>query len=68
MTALVLISFHVTTGHYQLAILTLISGDLSQSPMGTDKESADDDAEVEAEGEERRTCCVSQFMCWRGIE
>jgi hypothetical protein len=59
---LVLTSPHVTPGHYQLAILTLISGDLSQSPMGTDKESADDDAEVEAEGEKRRICSVIVLM------
>lgn len=40
----------VKVGHYQLAILTLISGDLSDSPMGTDKEPIDDEAEVEKEG------------------
>ena len=40
----------VRVGHYQLAILTLISGDLSDSPMGTDKEPIDDEAEVEKEG------------------
>ena len=38
------------TGHYQLACLTLISGDMSQSPCGSDKEPYDDEQEVDREG------------------
>ena len=37
-------------GHYQLACLTLISGDLSQSPLGSDREPVDDEAEAIREG------------------
>ena len=44
----------IYSGHYQLACLTLISGDLSQSPMGSDKEPADDQAEAEKEGTARK--------------
>lgn len=45
------VTSHVSPlGHYQLAILTLISGDMSDSPMGTDKEPIDDEKEVEKEG------------------
>ena len=38
------------SGHYQLACLTLIAGDLSQTPMGSDNEEGEDEAEVKREG------------------
>ena len=33
--------------------MTLVSGDLSQSPLGTDKEEYDDEAEIVREGQEQ---------------
>lgn len=37
-------------GHYQVACVTLVSGDLTQSPLGSDKEDYDDEAEIIREG------------------
>ena len=38
------------SGHYQLACLTLIAADLTQSPLGSDREAGEDDAEARREG------------------
>ena len=37
-------------GHYLVACLTLIKGDLSLTPMGSDREEGEDEEEVEREG------------------
>lgn len=40
-------------GHYQLACLTMIAADMSQTPMGSDREAGEDEKEVEKEGDRR---------------
>jgi hypothetical protein len=37
-------------GHYQLACLTMINGDLSQTPLGSNQEPLDDVGEAMREG------------------
>jgi len=50
----VAIKNNVKDKHYQQALLLLISGDLSQAPMASDREEGEDEAEVIKEGDRAR--------------
>jgi hypothetical protein len=38
-------------GHYQVACVTLVTGDVTLTPSGSNKEEYDDEAEIVREGE-----------------
>lgn len=46
------------TGHYLVACLTLIKGDLSLTPMGSDREEGEDEEEAEREGVIAMSYCM----------
>jgi hypothetical protein len=58
----------VLKGHYLMCCLTLISGDLSLSPLGSDKEEGEDEAEAEKEGERARKVAEVNYRKERMME
>jgi hypothetical protein len=58
----------VLKGHYQLACLTLISGDASANPLGSDKEEGEDEYEAEREGDRARKMAEVNYHPGRIME
>ena len=54
--------------HYLRACLLLVAGDPAQSPMGSDREEGEDEAEVEMDGERARKQAIEAYTAKKGVD